>query len=534
MGFENINLWYAKDKNNNIITIDKLNNSNKHEKYNCPICMSEVIPKLGSSVSHHFAHRDSSKCTNESVIHYWIKNKLLEKGDSFTVSLTKNEERNYICKDIYIEKEYKTKFGVYKPDVTVITEDNYIIFFEVAYTNKKRIDEYREKWESLNNMVIEVSTKELINGNETKKFKCIYDNYKIYNFIFKEGKDTSEFRNYKRNIFKTEEIEKAKERLNKIDWFWCECIKRKQGKIEDDDFFKVIDSLDIKDRMYVVDKVLKSSCTDVRWLYLYYKQKQIKEIIENFIKEETESVGNNSILFKTNKFDFVLEEEKVYREMFNKGFIIPYVEIRYEMKNLIKIYSDYFDVNEILSFVRNYIFYKTDNLKIKENYINNILKDTIENYSIEIKIDTIHYDSARINIKYYENIISSFNIKDFKNDDVMKMVTYNIYKNKKEFNITGMEKDIDNILKNNKKVVCGLNKINNGRPYLYVNNYREDERIIYLRIDNFMSLKEEYLFLIKGNEVRDKNGIYVFNTVKELENIIKELLPQKIREIRNR
>lgn len=220
--------------------------------------------------------------------------------------------------------------------------------------------------------------------------------------------------------------------------------------------------------------------------------------------------------------------------MFNKGFIIPYVEIKYEMKNLIKIYSDYFDVNEILSFVRNYIFYKTDNLKIKENYINNILKDTIENYSIEIKIDTIHYDSARINIKYYENIISSFNIKDFKNDDVMKMATYNIYKNKKEFNITGMEKDIDNILEDNKKVVCGLNKINNGHPYLYVNNYREDERIIYLRIDNFMSLKEEYLFLIKGNEVRDKNGIYVFNTVKELENIIKELLPQKIREIRNR
>ena len=61
MGFENVTLWYAKDEKNNIITIDK---AEQNKKYYCPICESEVIPRLGDLITHHYAHIDKSKCTN--------------------------------------------------------------------------------------------------------------------------------------------------------------------------------------------------------------------------------------------------------------------------------------------------------------------------------------------------------------------------------------------------------------------------------------------------------------------------------------
>ena len=128
---DDINLWYAKDKNNNIVKIVDINENNRKEEYFCPICMSSVIPKLGTKTKHHFAHID------ESFIHFWIKNKLLSVGDSFKIK-TNDDILSYKCIDIEMEKEYKTQHGTYKPDITVTTDTNEIIFFEIAYTNKKK------------------------------------------------------------------------------------------------------------------------------------------------------------------------------------------------------------------------------------------------------------------------------------------------------------------------------------------------------------------------------------------------------------
>ena len=46
MGFEDTNLWYGKDINNNIITIDKVDEDNRNDDYFCPICMNKIIPRL--------------------------------------------------------------------------------------------------------------------------------------------------------------------------------------------------------------------------------------------------------------------------------------------------------------------------------------------------------------------------------------------------------------------------------------------------------------------------------------------------------
>lgn len=125
---DDINLWYAKDENNKIVEIINVNEDNRKDEYYCPICMSNVIPKLGSKTKHHFAHIDASKCSNESFVHFWIKNKLLNIGDAFKIKAD-DIVLEYKCTNIKVEQEYKTKHGIYKPDVTVTTDTDEIIFF---------------------------------------------------------------------------------------------------------------------------------------------------------------------------------------------------------------------------------------------------------------------------------------------------------------------------------------------------------------------------------------------------------------------
>ena len=98
----NVTLWFAKDQTGKIITIDKTTKDNKNEKYTCPMCGSELKPKLGDIKNHHFAHVDKSKCTNESMIHFWVKNELLKIGESFIV----NVKILYLKKNIIQRKVY--------------------------------------------------------------------------------------------------------------------------------------------------------------------------------------------------------------------------------------------------------------------------------------------------------------------------------------------------------------------------------------------------------------------------------------------
>lgn len=525
MSFEDTNLWYAKDDENNIITIDKVSEDNRNENYFCPICMNKIIPRLGDKVTHHFAHIDASKCTNESFVHFWVKNKLLSVGDNFIIKFTENNKLNFKCKEILLEKEYDTNHGKYKPDITVITEDNKAIYFEIAYTNAKRVNEYYDRWESLNNIVVEVSTKELINGNKLKEFKCIYNDHNLYNVRIGEGRDTSDYKIYKQNIFDTCKLEEAKKRLEKIEWFWCECVKRKMNKISDEDFFDVIDCLNIDDRLYVIDKVLKSSCTDVRWLYLYNKQKEIKELLEQYIitnKEECTSLNNLIIN---------CDKELVTRNIFNKKFQIPYVELVFGDNIIFKFYSDYFDKDNTLRLLNNYSLYNSCYLENKIKTFNDILKELLPNYNLSLG-DNDRYDRLEIFINFNENNLGKIVVKDIQNDDTLKLATHEIYKYKNDIKLSGLEKQILQFLNNKKIDIEKLNKISNYSLTLKINYYREDEFIVYLKLIESFWEKEIYLFLIKGDELRSSEGIFKFNNLNKLKININKLLQDKIREIR--
>jgi len=258
-------LWFAKNTKGEIKTINEVKYHD--DKYFCPLCNSEVIPKAlkeNSKVTEHFAHIDKSKCTPESMIHWWYKNKFIQSGDTFIVTTDKTHE--YVCKDILIEEAYHTEYGDYKPDVTVITESGDTIYFEYAFTNKKKIKDYLNQWLELSNIVVEVNLKTLLQANYGK------DSYDFH-ALFYEGKC---FNTNKRDLYyktigeykekmysdKTIDVEKKNE-IEKLDWFWDSVQEYKLDKLNDEELYLCFDEASNINSNLVIDILSKSKCTQI-------------------------------------------------------------------------------------------------------------------------------------------------------------------------------------------------------------------------------------------------------------------------------
>lgn len=216
----NVNLWFARDEQNEIVSVY---NSNKENTYHCPICSSEVIPKALESkrMTPHFAHIDRSKCDSESMVHWWFKNKFIDKGDRF--SIVTDKEISYVCKDYDVEVTFNLESGIYRPDLVVYTECGEIVVFEMANTNKKKVKDYIDKWIELDKVIIEVDIKALTNSfSSERKFNALYYKGKCFNFNKRDG-------GYYNTIGKLKEEMKQNgkydiELVRKLDWFWDELI----------------------------------------------------------------------------------------------------------------------------------------------------------------------------------------------------------------------------------------------------------------------------------------------------------------------
>lgn len=179
-----VNLRFARNQDNEIVSII---NSNKDDEYICPICASKVIPKAVESKKKapHFAHMDVSKCNGEAMIHWWYKNKFIQKGDKFKIFADKEIE--FICKDFKTEVTYQLESGTYRPDLVVETECGQEIIFEMANTNKKMVKDYIDRWIELDKIIVEVDIKSLQNVDEIKRFNALYYKGKCFNFNKRDG-----------------------------------------------------------------------------------------------------------------------------------------------------------------------------------------------------------------------------------------------------------------------------------------------------------------------------------------------------------
>jgi len=127
----------AFNSNENLVHI---RDAHHNEKYFCPECGSEMIPKLGNIRVHHFAHKTYSPlCTGESGYHAaakWLLKYYFQEhrtisfavecdvcGRSFTIT----EEVNRV------EVEQSEENGDIRPDVTVFFRSGEIMSCEVVY-----------------------------------------------------------------------------------------------------------------------------------------------------------------------------------------------------------------------------------------------------------------------------------------------------------------------------------------------------------------------------------------------------------------
>lgn len=294
MSYGNVKLWFAKDENNEIVTIDTISDLNKHNTYHCPVCGSDLKPKAIESkrITPHFAHVDASKCNSESQIHFWFKNKFLEKGDKFTV--VSDKEKEYIVKDIQVEQQIKTENGIYKPDVTITTECDNTIYFEMAFTNKKQVKDYLDKWLELKNIVVEVDIKQLMLKNEVPTFKALFYNGKCFN-VKRNDTYYNIIGKYKEEKLKELMNNDIKERVQKLDWFWEDILRYEKGEINKEKIFDVINIINHRDKNIVKEILRKTKCS-LSW------DDYIEHRINKFDME-----FRNSIMF--NIYDYQLEKK---------------------------------------------------------------------------------------------------------------------------------------------------------------------------------------------------------------------------------
>ena len=286
----NVSLWFARDKNDNIITIDKIGENNSH-KYYCPICNSDVIPKAtksNSKVSAHFAHIDRSKCSSESMIHWWFKHKFLVKGDEFSVKT--DITKKYIVEEIIVEKKYNVFHEKYQPDVTIKTTTGETIYFEMAYSNSKKVEEYLDIWIELGNTVIEVDIKDLMMSSMDDfkyKFEALFYNGRCHNVT------SSDFYYHNFGVYKESVLSEnetgyygyALDRVFALDWVWQDIAKYNSDQITISEMAESVDNVEnLEDREFLYGVLKKSRCGSVLADYLGFKNGVVKETLDNYTR----------------------------------------------------------------------------------------------------------------------------------------------------------------------------------------------------------------------------------------------------------
>jgi predicted RNA-binding Zn-ribbon protein involved in translation (DUF1610 family) len=281
LSYDNVKLWFAKTDNEKIITIDEINDSNKNNTYTCPMCGSELIPKAIKSkqITSHFAHVDASRCNSETMIHWWFKHKFIEVGDTFTV--VSDKERQYICKEVLTEQTYLVDDKVYRPDITILTECGKTIYFEMAFSNKKKIQDYIDFWLELKNIVVEVDIKKLMSRDTVPAFKALFYEGKCFN-MKKNDLYYNTIGKYKVRL-NSNLNDSLRERIKKLDWFWNDIFKYKKGEIDINHLVNLIDSIDDEDKHIVFNILNKPTCIDIYKDYTQYKVDEKYKIIKEFI-----------------------------------------------------------------------------------------------------------------------------------------------------------------------------------------------------------------------------------------------------------
>lgn len=392
----NVNLWFARNEENEIIGVLKSSNDNI---YTCPICTSKVIPKAleSTKITPHFAHVVKEKCSNESMLHFWFKHKFIERGDTFTI--VADEEYAFTCKDFKTEVTFSLESGTYRPDIVIETECGNEIVFEMANTNKKKVQDYIDRWIELDKIVVEVDIPSLTNESDIAEFKALYYNGKCFNFNKREIKKFNKLKEMKDKLYETT---KDLEVIKSIDWLWREVVNYHKNKENIEFLYSCYKILDSEQKSIVSDALYNVHEISLESDYKEYIQKKLILAVSKKINitEISKTFTNINNLLNSYSNGFYLEEYVSRDRLF----------VKYE-----KDFNE--SVNEICDFLYkvesndSFLFYMK--LKYDDN-LNAFISDINEksNYSITFYEEFNHYREKEVNVlmvkrkgKYYDHVL---------------------------------------------------------------------------------------------------------------------------------
>lgn len=534
MSYDNIQLPFAKNNDDELITIDDIDNSNKNEIFSCPICDSQVKPRAIKSidVTPHFYHIDASKCNQESVVHFWFKHKFLEKGDFFIIN--SDEEKRYVCKEIIPEQTYYVDGVPYRPDSTVTTECGSVIYFEWAFSNKKKVQDYLDIWMGLKNIVVEVDIKELMNKNEVPTFKALYYQGKCFN-VKKSDLYYNTIGKYKEEKLQGKVDQELKERIKKLDWFWRDVLKYKKGEVDIEQMVFLIDGF-IGEEKEIIDKILKKqSCSSIKNDYINYKRQlminravKIIDEVKKIINEEYDEGYNKHIEIVSNSNNLLdikikcktIEDDRMLSKYYdlnkyNDKIIIDeiltdiWIIDRYDLANKYNTYA--YELHKLL-FSNETINELKEKLK-KRNIKLVISVPTIKPLRKNLNKETLNENvGIQIKILNGSELLFTFKIKHHKKESVDNIATNIVNKAENCLNNIVKLNNVDNIEQKIIKIINEYSDYNiSATTKLVLYELNEELQIL------IVTEETNYIFYLNNSFVFDEDGTEIkYHSLEDL------------------
>ena len=443
------------------------------KKYYCPCCYSIVKPRAYKEekeyqVQPHFYHVNG-ECSAESRVHWLYKNWLFKPGCKFYIN-----DKLYTVKEIVIEKTYHTKFGDYRPDITVILDNDEVIFFEINFSSSKKEDNYFCKWNELNKDVVEVDIRKLINidyKSEIPTFELIYSDGVCYKKQYQKRDLYANTIGVMKQEWKRQDKINYKIQWEKLDWFWIELQKYKNKKCSKEDILNKFKDIDISNKEFCFDLIKKMNC--IKDIKQELRGIINDEIMKFFTKDNITNIISNKF-FKIEKMICIPKEgihihyklkydshcEHFYKGIYSKEWIVRYSNIlkiideirnticdfekmEYNKKLFKKIFNKSFKEIEKKYFNKNNCIWEINHSNLKENKWGNnqlyfIVQIGLKNsstyyerfyiscdYSTESSFDKINNDLL-FEIKYYLRVVRDRLMKyDGINNDRRRMIINN-------------------------------------------------------------------------------------------------------------
>ena len=426
----------GKDEYANLIHVSKADPKNN---YYCPCCGGIVLPRAKDSKKEqsHYYHK-TGQCTKESQLHFFCKNWLFEKGSKFYI-----ENDLYEVDSIAIEKTWRTRFGDYRPDVTVTTTSGKIIYFEMFFTNRKTGDDYFCKWNYLGNDVVEIDIKEYMvktDKDDIPKFCYLYHNGNCYSKPYVSRDLYANTIAKRKSKLSRQDVLNYRARIEQLDYFW-EMIRNNVSK---ESILNSLTSMNHDDQVFCFDIIKRKQCVK-------YLKDDVKDLINQSVVEKVRN--DLSLAYDENVyFDLECVHGRTYRAGIRLN--IKTDHICYD-----KVINSYCDDLKYISgypkvvFKRN-IFDEHD-IKITDGDMKQIQKDfniTIDrrNKILNFEKKISEYEKGFYNIRMNNDFYTVLYMTDdrnykelFKNKYIHNMSIYDL---DKEINIQLNKNECENFI----------------------------------------------------------------------------------------